>query len=136
MTPDKLTQKKKALRILIREQAKDLTKWFFPYEFIQSGELYIGYKAPTRFVELCKEYPEMIESHIQGKYRIGRLRIDNSAEFLRALPMDLSRFVEDELRAVGLNYSVRKRIAVPVGKNTVRFEDKVVKIYGLRRIGE
>lgn len=97
---------------MIREKKPD--RWFFPYDFISDGEIFIGYKAPTRFSELAIEFPEMIESKMEGKYRIGRFRFENSANFLQSLPFDVRNFVAEELREHEVRHEVYKQKAVYV----------------------
>lgn len=94
------TQNMKVLAKWIRRQAQEPQRFFFGYEFI--GELgspeFVGYKAPTRFCELCVEHPSFIDSHDDGKYRVGRIRFENAEEFLQRLPADLALFVWREMK--------------------------------------
>ncbi len=98
----KQSQKEKVLSIWVQGQAKDTERWFYPYDFIQYHELFIGYKAPTRFCEMCLEYTELIETKMDGKYRIGRLRLDNIDAALGTLPYGLRDILTTELIAAGL----------------------------------
>lgn len=91
------TQKGKVLKIWITKQVKDLSRFFYPYEVIGEGSIFVGYKAPTRFCELCLEYPQMIETKMDGKYRIGRLRIESIREFIDSIPEEFKEAFKERL---------------------------------------
>lgn len=93
------SQKLKLLSIWLKLQTSNPERWFFPYEFIQHDGVFIGYKAPTRFSELCVDYPGLIESKMDGKYRIGRLRLDNQVGW--NVTDDLKSFLDSELNRLG-----------------------------------
>lgn len=98
------TQKEKLLTVWVGLQSRNLEKFFYPYEFIGEGPTFIGYKAPARFSELCVAYPEMIESRMEGKYRIGRLRFDNAQEFLEKLPENLASLMKELMQSNSVRY--------------------------------
>lgn len=125
---EKRTQKQKVLKIMISK--KNPEKWFYPYEFIQDEGIFIGYKAPTRFCELCLDFPEMIESKMEGKYRIGRFRFENSINFLPKLPPELKNFVQNELLESGAGYEEYRTEAVITENKTVHFIKIKKKING------
>lgn len=99
------TQNGKILSKWVQAQASAPQRFFFGYEFI--GTLgapdFVGYKAPTRFCEMCLDYPDMIESHEEGKYRVGRLRFENASVFLKKLPADMALLVFREMREAGVS---------------------------------
>ena len=115
----KETQTEKLLKVWVRKAIRD-NRFYFPYEFISDGAIFIGYKAPTRFSEICLEYPEMVEARMDGKYRIGKLRLDNTADFLQKLPIKLKKVVQEELKAHGRPYQVYVQEAIFLPNRSVR----------------
>ena len=91
----RVTQKEKVLRLMFRISNKE-DRFVFPYEVISDGDIFIGYKAPTRFCELCIEHLDLIESKFEGKYRVGRIRRDNIERALLRLPDNLQKVVREE----------------------------------------
>ena len=63
-------------------------KWFYPYDFMQEGFYFVGYKAPTRIAELANEYPNLFVSRTRGKYVQRKLNTENS-DWFYDLPKDL-----------------------------------------------
>lgn len=89
---NKLTQHQK---ILIRmSRLKDEQEWFFPYDFMPpklplTHDLCVGYEASARLTELATDYPDMIESQPDGKYKKRRVRWETMAQWFPNLPKDL-----------------------------------------------
>lgn len=121
------TQKTKLLRRWFTEQCNNPNRFFYPYEFINNAGVFIGYKAPARFSELCVSYPTMVDSHMEGKYRVGRLRIDNTKEFLldTTIPSELKTIVTLGLIEAGIKYTVYEQVPIfDHERNTVRLEQR------------
>lgn len=91
-----LTQNQKIL-ILMCRGTKD--KWFFPYDHMRPelGELFVGYVVQSRLTELQRDYPQMFEKEVDGKYTKRRLNRDKIAEWFPTLPKDLRQVVAKEL---------------------------------------
>lgn len=91
----KLSQKQKILTIMCR----DKDKWFYPYEFMDNnlGDLFVGYKAPTRIAELAHDYPGMFLEKQSGKYTMRRLNGEKFLEWFPELSKDLRQVVAKEL---------------------------------------
>lgn len=99
------TQKLRVLKILFRRTARfGKDTWHFPYDFEDSDGEFVGYKAPTRFVELCNEYPALIETKLDGKYRVGRLKVGNLKEGIESLPKKYHRPLLEEASKLGIKY--------------------------------
>lgn len=91
-----LTQYQKIVKLMCQAHED---KWFYPYDFMSQelGDLFVGYKAPTRLNELETDYPELFERELEGKYvkrRINRLAIDS---WFSGLSKDLRQIVAKEL---------------------------------------
>ena len=69
-----MTQQQKILTIMCRQP----DKWFYPYEFMmpELGDLFVGYKAPTRIAELHKAYPEMFNTRTVDKYVQRKINVE------------------------------------------------------------
>lgn len=91
-----LTQNQKIL-ILMCRGAKD--KWFFPYDHMRSelDELFVGYVVQSRLTELQRDYPDMFEKEVDGKYTKRRLNRDAIHIWFPTLPKDLRQVVAKEL---------------------------------------
>lgn len=97
ITPGKgLTQYQKLLTIMCRDTTN---KWFYPYDFMQSqlGQLFVGYKAPTRLNELEHDYPELFERQPEGKYIKRRINRSTVSQWFNGLSKDLKQVVAKEL---------------------------------------
>lgn len=83
----KLTQYQKILEIM----RKQPDKWFYPYEFMRPdlGDLFVGYKAPTRIAELDKKYPQLFDRMIEGKYTKRKLNMQVYDYWFPKLPVEL-----------------------------------------------
>jgi hypothetical protein len=91
-------------KILVRMiRLKGQQEWFFPYDFMQNGmgDLFVGYEASARLSELSREYPLLIESVREGKYKKHRFKFENVATGIKSLPQDLMTSVVQELTKVG-----------------------------------
>ena len=83
---NKSTQHEKVFRMWIDKQIESPDKWFRGSEFI-TGDTFVGYKAPARFCELAIEYPELIESRMNGRFREARIRLDNGYARANQMPI-------------------------------------------------
>lgn len=124
MTMTTKTQKEKVLRRIL--SVGDGSRWWFPYEFIEWDGEFIGYKAPTRFSELCLELPELLESKREGKYKVGRLRAERFKEvdFIKKLPERIWPIV----REYAPELVIRRQVPVFTDRGTVRLEWRAEKI--------
>ena len=91
----RLTQHQKIVLIMCREPER----WFYPYDFMDSGlgELFVGYKAPTRIAELAHDCPEMFEERAVGKYVQRRIKRETIAEWFPMLTKPLKQIVSKQL---------------------------------------
>lgn len=96
MRGKKLTQYQKIL-ILMCRGTKD--QWFFPYDFMRGdlGDLFVGYKAPTRLNELESDYPLLFDREGEGKYIKRKLNREAFDTWFAALSKDLRQVVAKEL---------------------------------------
>lgn len=101
--------------------------WWYPYDFLNHDGIFIGYKAPTRICELALDYPEMIESKMEGKYKLTRFRYDNTVQFLPKLVPKLRKFVEAELHKSGHKVIVMKKVPEYLENGMVRLVDTPVQ---------
>lgn len=86
-------------------QLFDKQEWFYPPDFMQGGELFVGYGASARFSELAKAYPEMFESRKKIdnlKYLERRFRFENLQRVFDTVPAYVSSFILDQLARNGL----------------------------------
>lgn len=91
----KLTQYQKIVKLM----CQDTGKWFYPYDFMRPGlgELFVGYKAPTRLNELESDYPAMFSRESEGKYIKRRINSTTVGEWFSGLSKDLKSIVAKEL---------------------------------------
>ncbi|WP_438980263.1 hypothetical protein [Polynucleobacter sp.] len=91
-----LTQNQKILTLMCRG-SKD--RWFFPYDHMRPelGELFVGYVVQSRLTELQRDYPQMFEKEVDGKYTKRRLNRDDIHIWFPTLPKDLRQVVAKEL---------------------------------------
>lgn len=90
-----MTQQQKILTIMCRQPSK----WFYPYEFMRPdlGDLYVGYKAPTRISELHAKYPYLFQTKKEDKYMQRRLNLKEFDKWYERLDEDLKEVVDREL---------------------------------------
>ncbi len=72
-------------------------KWWLPHEFMR-GDYFVGYEASARLSELAADYPEMIETKQDGKYKARRIKTDAVDFWLPQLPRDLREAIETEFK--------------------------------------
>lgn len=108
-----LTQHQKILFRMAHR--KDLQEWFLPMDFMQPemGDTFVGYEASARLSELATDYPEMIESRPQGKYKKRRVRWESIDQWLYLLPSDL-RYI---YHRAGLTAGIPKPAPAPIQNN-------------------
>ncbi len=92
----KLTQYQKIVKLMCQDKTG---RWFFPYDFMRPelGELFVGYKAPTRLNELESDYPDMFSREPDGKYIKRRINRATVAKWFDDLSKDLKQVVAKEL---------------------------------------
>ena len=114
----------------IRQQAGDPSKFFVGSEFIGTPgtESFIGSKAPTRFCELCMEFPDLVETKMLGRFRAGRIRFENSSTFLRTLPPSIAKIVGSEMESIGVNFTRRKIVPEFMPGGSVRMVEKEIEV--------
>lgn len=71
-------------------------RWFYPYDFMD-GELFVGYKAPTRLNELEHDYPDLFLRKTEGKYVLRKINKADFQEWFKGLSKDLKQVVAKEL---------------------------------------
>lgn len=88
MTRPALTQHQKILMLICKNPDK---KWWLPHDFMHErlGYLFVGYEASARLSELAHDYPYMIESKTEGKYKARRIRFENIGQWFPDLPKEL-----------------------------------------------
>lgn len=96
----KLTQVEKILVNL----AHSRIEWNKAHELIGSGDTFIGYEVTARLSNAEADYPHVIEGKKDGKYRVRRLRIESTQDWLPTLPAALRERIEQELQATGKHY--------------------------------
>lgn len=80
--------------------AKQPDKWYYPYDFMPprmeiDSPYFVGYEASARLSELASEYPDMIETQQDGKYKKRRLNMRGYHYWYAMLPKDLQQLVTD-----------------------------------------
>ena len=128
-----MTQHQKVLTILIRLGSAKLDGWVEAPDFQQYGDIFVGYKAPTRIAELSDPqtgYPEMIErGKIEGKrYLKYRFKHENTAKFLSSIPKEYINIVENELKSLGMSYEKEITEFIYLGNNTVRPVKRIIRV--------
>lgn len=97
---DPTTQSEKVIAMMIRRN--DEKKWWYAWEYIGQVEgLFVGHRAPARISELAINYPEMIESKKEGKFKIFRFRFENYLVFKETITSEMRSVVIRELIKVG-----------------------------------
>lgn len=89
-----MTQKQKIVTLMARYD-----RWFLPKDFMQNnlGGLFVGYEATARLAELRGEYPEMLSTKPEGKFKKSRLNRESVDVWFQTLPKDLRQIVAKEL---------------------------------------
>lgn len=123
-----MNQHEKTLMNWVRRQIQEPQRFFKGYELEGSGEMFIGYKVATRFTELCKDYPELIESGSDGRFTIGRIRLENSREFMQKLPKNYAEIMQREMRGKVKCIVTRETPVMDYTTNTVKFIREEVEI--------
>jgi len=62
------------------------------------GEYFVGYEASARLSELAHDYPEMIETKQDGKYKVRRIKTENVDQWLPLLPREIRQSIEEEFQ--------------------------------------
>jgi hypothetical protein len=78
-------------------QIQNRDKWFRGSEFQSDGDTFIGYKAPARFCELAIDYPEIIESRMNGRFRECKIKLDDIGNRSVCLPSSMRNIVLSRL---------------------------------------
>lgn len=93
----KLTQHQKLVSMMCRHD-----HWWLPYDFMPprmdfSNPYCVGYEANSRLSELRKDYPKMIQTRREGRYKASRIDRTTVHEWFNDLPKDLKQVVALEL---------------------------------------
>lgn len=82
------TQYQKIITLMARYPQKE---WWLPSDFMQDtlDYLFVGYEASARLSELARQYPDMIATQQQGKYKARRLCFESIDQWLPLLAKDL-----------------------------------------------
>jgi hypothetical protein len=102
------TQAEKIVAYMIRRQGE--VEWFHAYDFMpphlaMSDPCFVGYEATARISELAGDYPAIIETGKDGKYRTIRFKfevIDDALEALDGIAPNLRTVIVKELEDKGL----------------------------------
>lgn len=94
-----MTQQQKIVTLMCRDRA---ARWFFPYDFMpprltMGNQCFVGYEAAARMAELRGDYPDMIETLPDGKYKKSRIRFAEIRKWFPLLSKDLRQIVAKEL---------------------------------------
>jgi len=91
----RLTQYGKIVTLMCRE--KD--RWFYPFAFMtpELGNLFVGYKAPTRIAELQHDYPLMFLNKTVDKYVVRKLNVERIDDWFPDIAKPLKCIVAREL---------------------------------------
>lgn len=85
------TQQQKIVATMCKNHNKE---WWLPQDFMQPGELFVGYESSARLSELQKENPEMFESVRAGKHMKRRLRFETGKQWYPNISADLQLMVK------------------------------------------
>lgn len=69
------------------------SRWYLPMEFMQSGDLFVGYEASARLSELRRECPQMLQVRKEGKYLATKLDMENIANWWQMIPKDYRQVI-------------------------------------------
>lgn len=84
-------------KVIFRMLRGPRDKWWFPPEFMRGEpELFVGYEASARLSELAHDYPEMIETKQEGKYKLRRIKTEDVDLWLPRLPQALQDAIREE----------------------------------------
>jgi len=119
-----LTQVEKILVNLARSGKE----WNKAHDLIGGGDTFIGYEVTARLTNATDKYPQAIERRTEGKYKLARLRIEASAEWLPTLPKALREIVEEALAGSKKHYKKRVVAYEPTPEGTMR---QVIKLVDL-----
>ena len=83
---------------ILAHMAKDPSKWYYPQDFMpprmsMDNEYFVGYEASARLSELASEYPDMIETKQDGKYKCRRFNLRGYDYWYKLLPKELQEIV-------------------------------------------
>lgn len=100
-----LGQAEKIILTMIRRYGKQT--YFYAYDFMpprmsMDDECFVGYEASARMSELARDYPDLIESGKDGKYRTLRFRFENVGVALTKLPEITANWLIDEMLKAGV----------------------------------
>lgn len=73
-------------------------KWWLPQDFMRGDQYFVGYEASARLSELAADYPDMIETKQDGKYKARRIKTEAVDTWLPQLPRDLREAIEEEFQ--------------------------------------
>ena len=84
-----MKQTEKIFALMCYNRTKKM--WWYPPDFMKesNGAFFVGYEASARLSELARNYPDMIESHSEGKYIYRRIRWSNIGNWFNQLPENL-----------------------------------------------
>lgn len=85
---------------ILAYMAKQPDKWYYPYDFMpprmeMNSEYFVGYEASARLSELASDYPEMIETQQDGKYKRRRFNLNTYGLWYPTLPKELQQILKD-----------------------------------------
>lgn len=90
---------------MIRNHGKKT--YFYAYDFMpprmsMDDECFVGYEASARMSELARDFPDLIESGKDGKYRTLRFRFENVGMALPKLTEKMANWLIDQMLKSGV----------------------------------
>ena len=86
-------------KILINMARTPSKVWWYAPDFQQqymTPELYVGYEATARISDILREYPSLLDTKRDGRFRYVKLRA--TAEFSETVPSILVDLIKRERR--------------------------------------
>lgn len=86
--------------------------WLLPQHFMRpsSGDLFVGYEASARLSEAAREYPDVIESRQEGRFKARRFRTDCTVEAFSKLPSIVRERTKQALFIAGFGKCRHERV--------------------------
>ena len=100
-----MTQCEKILVLMIRRyhtQKVFRASDFMPPQIGFNDECFVGYEASARMSDVASDYPDLVETGKDGRFRTLRLRIDNLGVALPKLNPQLRQLLIEEMLEHGV----------------------------------
>lgn len=89
--PAKLTQHQMIVARICQAPDK---QWWLPQDFMQPGDLFVGYEASARLSEIATLYPQMVQSERAGRYMKRRIDFANGKDWWPSIPSDIQAVIK------------------------------------------